>query len=127
MADDRVSGGVRITREMVVAKVRALFPPADWDAVLAVLDEAVLEPPGWRVQMAILRLADGSVDALLAWALEARTDWRDVLVAGEYPREGRAWEVGFGTLPEAERDRIRLEDRDEYLRWLGVEPGAEPA
>jgi hypothetical protein len=127
MAADWVSGGVRITREMVVEKVHALFPPAGWDAVLAVLDEAVLEPPGWRVQMAILRLSDGSVDALLAWALEARRDWRDVLGAAEYPREGRAWSAGWDRLSEAERDRIRLEDRDEYLRWLGAAPGGEPA
>ena len=124
MAEDWVSGGVRITREMVVAKVRALFAPADQEAVLSILDDSTGRSP--RVMMGILKLAGGSVDAVLEYALEARTDYRDVLGAAEYPRQGRAW-AEWERLPEPERDRLRREDRDEYLAWLETAPPREPA
>ena len=114
-----VSGGVTITREMVVDKVHALFGPADREAVLGVLDEGDDSP---RVQMAILKLAGGSVDEVLKRVLEARTDYRDVLGAAEYPRGMRTSLAMRKVLPQSEHDRISRMDRDEYLAWLGVTP-----
>ena len=52
MAEDWVSGGVRITREMVVEKVRAMFVAADQEAVLSILDDSTGRAP--RVMMGIL-------------------------------------------------------------------------
>ena len=115
--EDWVSGGVTITREMVAKKVNALFGPADREAVLGVLEEGEDSP---RVRMAILKLAGGSVDQVLKWVLEARTDYRDVLAAAEYPRAMRTSLDMRDILPESEHDRIRRLDRDEYLAWLGA-------
>lgn len=116
---DWVSGGVEITRAMVVEKVHALFGPADREAVLGILADGGDSP---RVQMAILKLAGGSVDEVLKWVIQARTDYRDVLAAAEYPRATRTSSEMRDILAESERDRIRRLDRDDYLAWLGAVP-----
>jgi len=46
----------------------------------------------------------------------AKTDYRDALAAAEYPLEFRA--SGRFEPPAAEMDRIRQEDRRQYLDWL---------
>lgn len=115
---DRVSGGVPITRERVIEKVRAQFGPAERDAVLALLDDSGPETTP-RIQMAILKLADGSVDGVRMQAAQARLDWRDVLAGAEYPRQIGIDVSTWETLPRSERERIRDADRDEYLAWLG--------
>ena len=72
-----------VDRELLVRKVHETFPATDVADVLALLEEQ----PEMRVQLAVVKNAAGSMDRLLAWLYEARKDWRDVLVAAEYPRQ----------------------------------------
>ena len=67
-----------------------------------------------RVQIAILKLS--GLKRLAEMVALAKTDYRDALAAAEYPLEFRA--SGRFEPPAAEMDRIRQEDRRQYLDWL---------
>lgn len=76
------------TREQVVVAAAHRFPSEDRATILAVLDQYGIETherERERVQMAILRLSEGSVDHLLSYTQHAKMDYRDVLWWAEYP------------------------------------------
>jgi hypothetical protein len=57
---------------------------------MAILDEYGTEPyeqERERVQLAILKLAEGEIDKLLHFTRAAKGDFRDVLYWADYPRD----------------------------------------
>src|SRR4051812_23774730 len=70
-----------------------------------------------RVRLAALKLAAGSVKRLRSQIEGAKCDYRDVLVAAEYPgywkRVARS-----GALPPEEERRIIDADWEQYQDWL---------
>ena len=111
------------SRGEVVRKVSLMWPaPEDRKRVLGVLNryrgDSMLGRA--RVQLAILKLSDGSVDRLTEAVEVALRDSRDVVAAAEYPEEGRAlWSLSPSLTPEQRREllRIRRRDRQQYLEW----------
>jgi hypothetical protein len=97
------------------------FPESQVDAVLDVLREYGPEDwhrEGWRVKAAVLRLADGKLHALRTAMEVAKCDFRDVLVAAEYPEYGRRTSSPARRLEGAERDQVIARDWDQYEAWL---------
>jgi hypothetical protein len=80
------------SRARIVAAVRASFPRADPDAILATLDEYGVEPyqrERERVQLAIINLSEGD-EAKLRYFLDvAKRDYRDVLFWSDNPEEAK--------------------------------------
>lgn len=103
------------TAESVERRVRLDFPVgAALDLALELLDKLadlpLLRGEGahHRVVLACLRLASGDFEALERAVNIARSDWRDVLAAAEYPGEA-------GTLTEAPPEGTT---GAELLKWL---------
>jgi len=109
-----------MTRELVLAKLRALILESERDATLAALDRYRADSPAGRarVQLAILKLVAGRAADVPGWVAQAEQDARDVLAPAEYPRQLRFGFTGWSALPQAERERVIAEDRAEYLAWL---------
>lgn len=109
-----------VTPEDVERVVHRDFPADEYTAVLAILDEYGTEK--WhreraRVQLAALKMANASMQRLRAYIDVAKRDYRDVLLAAEYPACGKA---GFQVqkLPANERSRIYESDWQQYQEWL---------
>jgi hypothetical protein len=70
-----------------------------------------------RVQLAALKVANGSVQKLRACIESAKRDYRDALAAAEYPAY---FKIGFRVreLPAEERSRIIDSDWRQYEEWL---------
>ena len=68
-----------------------------------------------RVQLAALKLANGSVEKLRSNIESAKRDYRDILGHAEYPAYMKK---GFGELPADERLRIIDDDWRQYNEWL---------
>jgi len=104
----------------VLAKLRALFPASERGRVLATLDAYEGDAPEGRarVQLAILKLAEGQADRVPGLVELAALDFRDVVAPAEYPRQLALGFTGLGALPGAERRRVEREDHQQYLAWL---------
>lgn len=91
-----------IAPPFAAALVRATFDAAWHDDVSSTLDARcgatlplmrdAADPAIDRIRCAVLRLADGDVEALARWIDAARVDWRDVLVAAGFGHDPRAHE-----------------------------------
>ena len=70
-----------------------------------------------RVQLAALKVANGSVQRLRACVESAKRDYRDAFSAAEYPAYHK---IGFGVrkLPAEEQSRIINSDWQQYEEWL---------
>ena len=100
------------SRACVVAAVRATFPRADPDAILAVLDEYGVEAyqrERDRVQLAIVNLTAGDEAKLRYFVEVAKQDYRDVLFWSDNPEEAK--------LTPEKRRRLR-----EMLVKFGLKP-----
>ena len=74
-----------------------------------------------RVQLAVLKLADGRIEELGKWIEVAERDFRDTLAPAEYPEEFQATWALRRDLSEEDKARvaaIRSRDRAQYLEWL---------
>jgi hypothetical protein len=101
------------TRDDVIAAVRAAFPEGARATILAALDTYGVESferERERVQVAILKLSEGSGARVLEFVAAAKQDYRDVLFWAEYPLESRI------DTPE-KRQEVR-----ELFGKLGIEP-----
>jgi hypothetical protein len=68
------------------------------------------------VRLAALKVANGSAEQLRSCVKLAKKDYRDVLVAAEYPayhKQESAWK-----LPAEEKRRIFESDWQQYEEWL---------
>jgi hypothetical protein len=80
------------SREDVVAVVQKTFPETSWSRVLESLDRYGVESyerERERVQLAILKLSEGSEEKLREFFAVAKRDYRDVPFWAEYPEEAR--------------------------------------
>ena len=115
----------KVTSEDVERIVRRDFSADDYDTVMTILSGYGMED--WhreriRVQIAALKIADGSVDKLRSCIDCAKSDYRDALAAAEYPAYCKsAWD-----LPFAERDRIIDADWRQYEDWLKRSVRSDP-
>src|SRR5437899_667922 len=78
---------VEPTRELVLAKVKEVFPDEDSAEIVALLDYYGVEThqrEPYRVQLAILWLSKGDRDRLAQYIRDAVKDYRDVLLWAEY-------------------------------------------
>ena len=100
-------------RARVVAAVRASFPRADPNSILALLDEYGVEPyhrERDRVHLAIINLSEGDESKLRYFLGVAKQDYRDVLFWSDNPDEAKI------DTPEKKR-RVR-----EMFAKLGLKP-----
>src|SRR5438067_13112822 len=91
------------TRDEVVAVVQKTFPEGAHTRVLELLDGYGVESyerERERVQLAILKLSNGSEEKLREFVAVAKRDYRDVLFWAENPEEARL------DTPE-KRERVR--------------------
>src|SRR5687767_3459069 len=98
----------KVSRSDVERIVRRDFPADRFDYVMTTLDEYGTKD--WqrerdRVQLAVLKLAAGSLDALRRYIEWAKSDYRDVLGPAEYPGYTKKM-FRIDKLPPAERQRI---------------------
>ncbi len=70
-----------------------------------------------RVHLDVLKLAGGNLAQLKKEVESACCDYRDTMVAAEYPNWGNNM-LRIDTLSEEERKRISEADRDQYEAWL---------
>lgn len=109
------------TRDWVVAKVKQLFPgqsPADVMEILDLYGEESYERERERVQLAILKLSEGSQEKLLQFLDVAKTDYRDVLAWAEYPNAMRLSVAETDALGAEGRGELAQRDLQQYLAWL---------
>jgi hypothetical protein len=100
--------------------VRRDFPSAEHATILAILHQYGTddwEHERTRVQLAILKLANGSVAELRDHVAMAKEDYRDVLAAAEYPLAFAQWPRWDAVSPN-ERQRIHDADWEQYQQWL---------
>ena len=101
------------SRAQVMTAVRATFPRADSNAILAILDEYGVESyqrERDRVQLAIVNLSEGDEAKLRYFVDVAKQDYRDVLFWSDRPDEAKI------DTPEKRR-QLR-----EMLAKLGLKP-----
>jgi hypothetical protein len=105
-------------------KIAALWiDPGDRERVRAALAGYAKWAHGSeRVPLAILKLCRGSVERVLSLLEEARLDYRDIVVAAEYPTQGAAL-LATMSPGAADADKERLaeaekRDRQQYEEWL---------
>jgi len=97
-------------RQLVSAKIREIFPETRESVA------QMLEPfDDDRVQLAILKLAEGDPDNLEYFIETAKVDWRDVLAWAEYPEE-----FSQATWHMSPEDVAKIRDRDtkQYDEWI---------
>jgi hypothetical protein len=108
-------------RRAVERLARREFPSAELADVLAVLDRYGTQPHEKeipRVQLALLKLSDGRMDVLLCDIELAKTDYRDVLAAAEYPAEMALRPFLADRSNARELARARRADREQFRDWL---------
>ena len=103
----------QVTADDVIRIVRRDFPPEEQAEVLRELEGlgAAAKP---RVQLAVLKLIQGKLDALPRHIAMAKQDWRDVLMYAEYPADAR---ISWGRPPEDHHGAYQA-DWEQYQDWL---------
>ena len=106
-----------VTRADVERVLRRDFPEDSFAAALSLLDEyhAGSGPPSARVQLAVLKLAEGDLAALKRFIEDAKADHRDVIGWAEYPEYRRRVS---GLDQSSEADQIIETDWKQYQAWL---------
>jgi hypothetical protein len=111
-----------VTRDDVERVVQRDYEPREHASALAILTEYA--PDGQasehaRVHLAALKLAAGDIAELRARIDSAKLDFRDVLLAAEYPGAGAIGWTDFEKLTIDHQQRIHDADWDQYVQWLG--------
>jgi hypothetical protein len=109
-----------VTSTDVERIVRRDFANEQFADVMTLLDERGAKSGqhgGPRVQLAVLKLAQGSVEKLSPLVESAKRDYRDVLVWAEYPN---CHKKGFRVRELSNKERRRIIDSDwkQYEGWL---------
>jgi len=104
----------------VIRIIRRDFPAEQFETVMSILSEYGRED--WqrgvnRVRLAVLKLANGDLQALRNEIAVAKTDYRDVLAYAEYP-EYMQKVSPTANITEEERTRIICADWAQFQSWL---------
>ena len=105
-----------VTRADVERIAQRDYPPEHAETVLKIV-QRYTNVERTRVQLAVLKLAAGDVDAVHHHIEVALRDYRDVLCGAEYPAFTEKW---LHSEPIAADERKRLVDADwtQYQDWL---------
>ena len=110
----------QVTEADIDRILRRDFASSQIAEALAILAEYGTQP--WhrepaRVQLAALKLADGSIEKLRSAVDQAKRDYRNVLAPAEYPKFSH---YGFRAvrLRSRERQEIYTDDWQQYQLWL---------
>jgi hypothetical protein len=109
----------KVTRKHVDRIVRRDFPAESFSEVMAALNEygkENYEREIERVQLDILKLANGKMDELQKAIKSAKSDYRDVISWAEYPSS--RWDTF--KLPAEEKREIYSKDWKQYLDWANA-------
>jgi hypothetical protein len=109
----------KVTRKHVERIVLRDFPAEKFSEVMAALDEygkENCERAIDRVQLDILKLANGKMDGLQQAIKSAKSDYRDVISMAEYPSS--RWDTF--KLPAEEKKQIYSKDWQQYLAWANT-------
>lgn len=105
----------KVSRADVLRIARREFPDTAEDEVMAILDRYGVKPYQQerdRVQLAALKLAGGKLNELRRHIEVACTDYRDVLMAAEYPADALRH-------PGAPGDHKTFQaDWEQYATWF---------
>src|SRR5687768_4472281 len=94
------------------------FSWADCNEALQVLEQyASRDGPPHRVHLAALKMSGGDLAQLREWIAVANTDYRDVLLAAEYPLAD-ARRSALQKSSDAERKAVYDADWKQYKEWL---------
>ncbi len=109
-----------VSEDDVERIVRRDFPTDQFKTAMEMLGEYGNE--GWhreghRVRVAVLKLANGRLDSLRCHLEAAKQDYRDVLVAAEYPKYWRATSRS-NKLSKQEHQRVVEADWNQYESWF---------
>ena len=105
----------------VLSKIKKMWPDADPDEILDILDEygkENYETGCMRVQLAILKLSGGDRERLPELIKMAKMDWRDVLAYAEYPEEMKTGPIKMRDMSKREAQSVRQRDKRQYEKWL---------
>ena len=109
-----------VTDNDVTRIVRRDFPAEQFEDVMSILNDYGTEGGQHsisRVRLAVLKIADGDLQALGREINVAKRDYRDVLAYAEYPEYMQ--KVSPSAEPaEVERERIIRADWKQYQFWL---------
>jgi hypothetical protein len=108
-----------VTQDDVVRVIHRDFPDARFEDVMPIVAEytSQWENAAPRVQLAALKLANGNLDSLRRHIAAAKLDYRDVLVAAEYPQYWKATSRP-GRLTKSESQEFFDADWQRYQSWL---------
>jgi hypothetical protein len=109
---------VEITPALVPILIAKLFSESDQPAATALLAEHAAHanhPEVSRVQVATLKLSDGSIDKLREAIRSANFDYRDVLAWAEYPAQMQGPVTG---LSKEQTTSLVSADHLQYDAWL---------
>lgn len=128
---DLVTGGpepIPLT-DAVRRKVLQSFPAEQRAEVIRVLERECANnlpfsdigtPEGLeRIRLAVLKVANGNQAEFRKQIDAAKTDWRDVINAAEYPEATQLGLLEYGQLDNQTREQIDKRDLEQYLAWLG--------
>ncbi|MCA9424567.1 MAG: hypothetical protein KC994_05810 [Candidatus Omnitrophica bacterium] len=109
-----------VTQEDVERIVRRDFPADEYESVSTMLEEVGGGSEGAersRLQLAVLKLSEGRQATLRMEVQSAKFDFRDAIAAAEYP-EYKKLGSRVDSLSTEERNRIVVEDWNQYQEWL---------
>ncbi len=105
-------------KEILLRKLKIMFPDEkDRHAAIAILNEYGKEKHEQepdRVRLAILKIADKTIDSIKQTTAVAKQDFRDTLMAAEYPRQSEKWAMPDGP----QKQKLISKDRLAYEKWL---------
>lgn len=105
---------VNYNKDLVTNKISQYFSKENQEKALAKL-ELYKGQEQERVQIAIIKLADGDLEKLISLVDVANGDFRDVLAWAEYPEQSKRY---TWKMKDSEVKEIQYKDRQQYLDWL---------
>jgi len=105
-------------KDILLRKIYLLFPDKkDRDEVVDVLNKYGKEnheqEPD-RVRLAILKISDNTIKSIKQNTHFAKQDFRDTLVAAEYPNQSKKWSMPDGP----KKQKLINKDKIQYEKWL---------
>lgn len=105
-----------------VRQIDEWFPPSDRSAAYELVARL---PAGRRVQMTVVKVAEGSIERLPGIVATAAIDRCDVVAWAEYPRQLAAGGSAVSSDPRGHADRV-ARDRAGHERWLATPRPTHP-